>query len=185
MINLTLSIIVFLIAGYIIQLLTVIMFIIGVSFINNYAYISPISVLSQENYYSIFWMFIGLEFMLFISYFWYYYHHYSYSIIPITTIFLSNNLYYIGGIMLSLLSIVLDISLLIVFMILTYLEYSGCLAIVSMNDSNLILINLTIVVLHLLHILVGLLFMVIEVSYGYYYHFIEIIWILIGFIIYL
>lgn len=131
-------------------------------------------------------LFIFLEILLFIAYFWYYYHNYSYSYYPINQhILLSSNLYIISGLILSLLSIYLSIFLLIIFIILTSLEFNNSLDILYINDNPLTLVQLTIIFLHLLHLIVGILLILIELIYPYYYHFIEVIWLLIGYAIYL
>jgi heme/copper-type cytochrome/quinol oxidase subunit 3 len=131
-------------------------------------------------------LFIVLEILLFIAYFWYYYHNYSYSYYPINQhILLSSNLYIISGLILSLLSIYLSIILLSIFIILTSLEFNNSLDILYINDNPLTIVQLTIVFLHLLHLIVGILLILIELIYPYYYHFIEVIWLLIGYAIYL
>ena len=47
------------------------------------------------------------------------------------------------------------------------------------------LVQLTIVFLHLMHLVVGILLILLELVYPHYYHFIEVIWLLIGYSIYL
>jgi hypothetical protein len=130
--------------------------------------------------------FIFLEILLFIAYFWYYFHNYSYSYYPINQhILLSSNLYIISGLILSLLSIYLSIILLSIFIILTSLEFSNTLDIIYINDNPLTTVQLTIVFLHLMHLIVGILLILLELIYPHYYHFIEVIWLLIGYTIYL
>jgi len=131
-------------------------------------------------------MFIFLEILLFIAYFWYYFHNYSLSFYPMNQhILLSSNLYIISGLILSLLSIYLSIMLLSIFIILTSLEFSNTLDIFYINDNPLTVVQLTIVFLHLLHLVVGILLILNELVYPHYYHFIEVIWLLIGYTIYL
>ncbi len=145
-----------LLAGYLFQLMSVILFLALIIFSNAYAL--SLSQIVMEYYYHVVWIFIVLEVLLFVAYFWYLFHHYSYSNMPISVVFISNNLYYIGGILLSVLSIIIVKEILVIFIVLTFLEYYNILSIVYLNDSNIILINLTIVVLHLLHILLGLIY---------------------------
>lgn len=130
--------------------------------------------------------FIFLELLLFVAYFWCYFHNYSYAYYPINQhILLSSNLYVISGLILSLLSMYLSILLLAIFIVLTALEFSNTLDIVYMNDNPLTLVQLTIVFLHLMHLVVGILLILLEIVYPHYYHFIEVIWLLIGYSIYL
>ena len=130
--------------------------------------------------------FIFLEILLFIAYFWFYFHNYSYSYYPMNQhILMSSNLYMISGLILSLLSIYLSIILLSIFIILTSLEFSNSLDIVYINDNPLTVVQLTIVFLHLMHLVVGILLILLELVYPHYYHFIEVIWLIIGYSIYL
>jgi heme/copper-type cytochrome/quinol oxidase subunit 3 len=147
---------------------------------------SNISYLQYEYLYLSLLLFIFLEILLFIAYFWFYYHNYSYSYYPINQhILLSSNLYIISGLILCLLSIYLSILLLSIFIILTSLEFNNSLDILYINDNPLSIIQLTIIFLHLLHLIVGILLILSELIYPYYYHFIEVIWLLIGYAIYL
>lgn len=131
-------------------------------------------------------MFIFLEILLFVAYFWYYFHNYSYIYYPVNQhILLSSNLYVISGLILSLLSIYLSIILLSLFIILTSLEFSNTLDIIYINDNPMTVVQLTIVFLHLMHLVVGILLILLELVYPHYYHFIEVIWLLIGYSIYL
>lgn len=131
-------------------------------------------------------MFIFLEILLFVAYFWYYFHNYSYLYYPVNQhILLSSNLYVISGLILSLLSIYLSIVLLSLFIILTSLEFSNTLDIIYINDNPMTVVQLTIVFLHLMHLVVGILLILLELVYPHYYHFIEVIWLLIGYSIYL
>jgi hypothetical protein len=131
-------------------------------------------------------MFIFLEILLFVAYFWYYFHNYSYLYYPVNQhILLSSNLYVISGLILSLLSIYLSIILLSLFIILTSLEFSNTLDIIYINDNPMTVVQLTIVFLHLMHLVVGILLILLELVYPHYYHFIEVIWLLIGYSIYL
>lgn len=131
-------------------------------------------------------MFILLEILLFVAYFWYYFHNYSYLYYPVNQhILLSSNLYVISGLILSLLSIYLSIILLSLFIILTSLEFSNTLDIIYINDNPMTVVQLTIVFLHLMHLVVGILLILLELVYPHYYHFIEVIWLLIGYSIYL
>ena len=133
--------------------------------------------------------FIFLEVMLFLAYFWWYFHNYSYIIGSLSqvspVIFSSSTYYLIAGLILSLLSIYLSLTPLLVFIVLSFCEFSSVLDMVSINDSAFISLQLTVVSLHLLHLIVGMLFILCEVSYPHYYHFIEVIWLLIGYCIYL
>lgn len=139
-----------------------------------------------EYYYVSLLLFIFLEILLFIAYFWYYLHNYSYSYYPLNShILLSSTLYFISGLILSLLSINLSITLLSLFIILTSNEYSNTLDLMYINDNPLVVVQLTIVFLHLLHLVVGIILILSELSYPHYYHFIEVIWLLIGYTIYL
>jgi heme/copper-type cytochrome/quinol oxidase subunit 3 len=148
-----------------------------------------LSELSSSNHtteylYSSLLLFIFLEILLFIAYFFYYFHNYSYSYYPLNQhILLSSNLYIIAGLILSLLSIYLSIILLSIFIILTTIEFSN--NIIYINDNPLTIVQLTIVFLHLLHLIVGIILILLELSYPHYYHFIEVIWLLIGYAIYL
>jgi hypothetical protein len=131
-------------------------------------------------------MFIFLEILLFVAYFWYFFHNYSYLYYPVNQhILLSSNLYVISGLILSLLSIYLSIILLSLFIILTSLEFSNTLDIIYINDNPMTVVQLTIVFLHLMHLVVGILLILLELVYPHYYHFIEVIWLLIGYSIYL
>ena len=131
-------------------------------------------------------MFIFLEILLFVAYFWYYFHNYSYLYYPVNQhILLSSNLYVISGLILSLLSIYLSIILLSLFIILTSLEFCNTLDIIYINDNPMTVVQLTIVFLHLMHLVVGILLILLELVYPHYYHFIEVIWLLIGYSIYL
>lgn len=136
-------------------------------------------------YYSLL-SFIFLEILLFVAYFWYYFHHYSYAYYPMNQhILMSSNLYILSGLILSLLSIYLSIILLSIFIVLTSLEFSNSLDIIYINDNPLTVVQLTIVFLHLMHLVVGILLILLELVYPHYYHFIEVIWLLIGYSIYL
>jgi hypothetical protein len=84
-----------------------------------------------------------------------------------------------------LLSIYLSIILLSLFIILTSLEFSNTLDIIYINDNPMTVVQLTIVFLHLMHLVVGILLILLELVYPHYYHFIEVIWLLIGYSIYL
>jgi hypothetical protein len=131
-------------------------------------------------------LFITLEILLFIAYFWIYFHNYSSSYYPINQhILMSSNLYIISGLILSLLSIYLSITLLILFIILTTLEFNNTLDILYINDNSLSILQLNIIFLHLLHLIVGIILILLELVYPHYYHFIEVIWLLIGYCIYL
>ena len=152
---------------------------------NNYLVSNSTSTAQPSEYlYQSLLLFIFLEILLFIAYFWYYFHNYSYSFYPLNQhILLSSNLYIIAGLILSLLSIYLSIVLLSIFIILTSLEFSN--SIIYINDNPLSIVQLTIVFLHLLHLVVGIILILLELSYPHYYHFIEVIWLLIGYAIYL
>jgi cytochrome c oxidase subunit 1 len=147
----------------------------------------------QEYLYSSLLLFIFLEVMLFLAYFWWYFHNISYSgpastssspstITPL--IVLSGQYYLLAGLILSLLSTYLSLSSIIIFIVLSFTEYNSVLDCVYINDNAFVTIQLTIVALHLLHLLVGMLFILSEVAYPHYYHFIEVIWLLIGYCIY-
>ena len=127
--------------------------------------------------------------MLFLAYFWWYFHNLSYNgpyVSRISPLILQSSIYYlIAGLILSLLSIYLSLTPIILFIILSYTEFNNSLDIYYLNDNAFISLQLTIVTLHLLHLLVGMLFILSEVSYPHYYHFIEVIWLLIGYCIYL
>ena len=138
-------------------------------------------------------LFILLELLLFLGYFWYYFHNYS-SNITYTSIGLpigyGSNLYILSGLLLSLLSINLSITIASLFIILTSLEYMNSLDLINLSlssytSSPLSLIVLTIIFLHLLHLLIGIILISISYTYPYYYHFIELIWLAIGYIAYL
>ena len=131
-------------------------------------------------------MFIFLEILLFLAYFWYYFHNYSYLYYPINQhILLSSKLYVISGLILSLLSIYLSILLLILFIVLTSLEFSNTLDLIYINDNSMTSVQLTIIFLHLLHLLVAIILILSDLIYPHYYHFIEVIWLLLGYSIYL
>ena len=148
------------------------------------SYLLSSSVHSGEYLYTSLLLFIFLEILLFIAYFWYYFHNYSYSFYPLNQhILLSSNLYIISGLILSLLSIYLSIVLLGIFIILTSIEFNN--SITFINDNPLTVVQLTIVFLHLLHLVVGIILILLELNYPHYYHFIEVIWLLIGYAIYL
>ena len=134
--------------------------------------------------------FIFLEIMLFLAYFWYYFHNISYcgpfSLSLVTSSIVSSSLYYIlAGLLLSILSIYLSLLPIIVFIFLSFTEFNNVLDVLYINDNPFVSLQLTIVSLHLLHLLVGILFILCELSYPHYYHFIEVIWLLIGYCIYL
>ena len=57
--------------------------------------------------------------------------------------------------------------------------------IIYINDNPMTVVQLTIVFLHLMHLVVGILLILLELVYPHYYHFIEVIWLLIGYSIYL
>ena len=131
-------------------------------------------------------LFIFLEVLLFVAYFWYFLANYSYAFHPNNFhILLSSNLYVISGLILSLLSMYLSIALLGVFILMTSLEFSNSLDILYINDNPLTTVQLTIVFLHLMHLVVGILFILLEIPYPTYYHFIEVIWLALGYCIYL
>lgn len=135
-------------------------------------------------------LFIFLEIMLFLAYFWYYFHNISYcgpfSLSLVTSSTVSSSLYYIlAGLLLSILSIYLSLLPIIVFILLSFTEFNNVLDVLYINDNPFVSLQLTIVSLHLLHLLVGILFILCELSYPHYYHFIEVIWLLIGYCIYL
>lgn len=145
--------------------------------------------ITQEYLYSSLMFFIFLEVMLFLAYFWWYFHNLSYSglysssnISPLLLV--SSQYYLVAGLLLSLLSTYISGLCIVLFLILSFSEYSNVLDCVYLNDNAFVSIQLTIVALHLLHLLVGLLFILSEVSYPHYYHFIEVIWLLIGYSIY-
>jgi len=127
--------------------------------------------------------FIFLEIMLFLAYFWYYFHNLSISInVPALS---SGEYYFLAGLLLSLLSIYLSLTPLVIFIVLSFTEFSNVLDLMYINDNSFISLQLTIIFLHLVHLLVGMIFILCELSYPHYYHFIEILWLLIGYCIYL
>jgi len=134
-------------------------------------------------------LFIFLEVMLFLAYFWWYFHNLSYvlgSLSLVSPLVLTSSTYYlIAGLLLSLLSFYLALLPILLFLVLSYSEFSNALDTTYLNDTAFVSLQLTIVFLHLLHLLVGLFFILSEISYPYYYHFIEVIWLLIGYCIYL
>jgi heme/copper-type cytochrome/quinol oxidase subunit 3 len=151
--------------------------------INSYVLSSSIN----EYFYHSLLLFIFLEVMLFLAYFWYYFHNISYfsysSISPLTV---TKGVYYvIAGLILSMLSIYLSSSLVVIFIALSFTEFSNALDVLYINDNSFSALQLTIVGLHLIHLLVGIIFILLELSYPHYYHFIEVIWLLIGYCIYL
>jgi len=98
----------------------------------------------------------------------------------------NSGIYYVlAGLLLSILSIYLSLTPIVLFIILSFTEFSNVLDIVYVNDNPFVSLQLTIVSLHLLHLLVGILLILSELSYPHYYHFIEVIWLLIGYCIYL
>ena len=138
-------------------------------------------------YYSLL-LFIFLEVMLFLAYFWYYFHNFSFTgnfskVSPLVSS--SGTYYFLAGLILSLLSIYLSLTPIIIFLILSFTEFNNVLDITYINDNSFVSIQLTIVFLHLIHLLVGMLLILSEISYPHYYHFIEVIWLLIGYCIYL
>ena len=144
----------------------------------------------NEYLYASLLLFIFLEVMLFLAYFWYYFHNLSYcgafSISNISPLVVSSSIYYVlAGLILSILSIYLSLTPLIVFILLSFTEYNNVLDVMYINDNPFVSLQLTIVSLHLLHLLVGILLILSELSYPHYYHFIEVIWLLIGYCIYL
>jgi heme/copper-type cytochrome/quinol oxidase subunit 3 len=128
-------------------------------------------------------LFIFLEIMLFLAYFWYYFHNLSVS----TNVsgLSSGEYYFLAGLLLSLLSIYLSLVPLVIFIVLSFTEFSNVLDLMYINDNSFLSLQLTIIFLHLLHLLVGIIFILCELSYPHYYHFIEILWLLIGYCIYL
>jgi len=161
---------------YLPALLTVLLF----PLLNSYI-LAPLMV---EYLYSSLLLFIFLEVMLFLAYFWYYFHNLSLSF-PSEINSGSGSYYFLAGLLLSLLSIYLSLTPILVFILLSSVEFSNVLDISYINDNPFQSLQLTIVSLHLLHLVVGVLFILSEVSYPHYYHFIEVIWLLIGYCIYL
>jgi heme/copper-type cytochrome/quinol oxidase subunit 3 len=144
----------------------------------------------NEYLYSSLLLFIFLEVMLFLAYFWYYFHNISYSgpfsLSLVSVSMVSSSIYYVlAGLLLSILSIYLSLTPIVIFIILSFTEFNNVLDILYINDNPFVSLQLTIVSLHLLHLLVGILFILSELSYPHYYHFIEVIWLLIGYCIYL
>lgn len=143
--------------------------------VNEYLYVSLL-------------LFIFLEVLLFLAYFWWYFHNLSYwvqsSRLTLSTV--NNSTYYmIAGLILSLLSIYLSLTPIILFIVLSFTEFNNVLDLYYINDNAMVSLQLTIVTLHLFHLVVGLIFILCELSYPHYYHFIEVIWLLIGYCIYL
>lgn len=141
-----------------------------------------------EYLYSSLLLFIFLEVMLFLAYFWFYFHNFSLTgnFSKVNPLMVSSGTYYmIAGLLLSLLSMYLSITPIVLFILLSSTEFNNVLDITYINDNPFVSIQLTIVTLHLLHLLVGILFILSEISYPHYYHFIEVIWLLIGYCIYL
>ena len=143
-------------------------------------------LVATEHLYLSLLLFIYAEVMLFASYFVWIYHNYSYSGPLSLSNFIEGGIYYlVAGLLLSLLSFYLSLTPIILFIIISFLEFNNVLDITYINDNPIISLELTIVTLHLLHLVVGLIFILCEVNYPYYYHFIEVIWLLIGYVIYL
>jgi hypothetical protein len=132
-------------------------------------------------------LFIFLEIMLFLAYFWYYFHNLSYcGSFSLSLPLGGSSLYYIlAGLLLSILSIYLSLLPIVIFILLSFTEFNNVLDVLYINDNPFVSLQLTIVGLHLLHLLVGIVFIISELSYPHYYHFIEVIWLLIGYCIYL
>jgi hypothetical protein len=133
-------------------------------------------------------LFIFLEILLFIAYFWYYFHNLSYLIVSsrMSMIVVNSSVYFlIAGLILTLLSIYLSSTTINLFLAMSVAEFSNVLDSIYINDYALVSLQLTIISLHLLHLVVGLLFILCELAYPQYYHFIELVWIAIGYIIYL
>jgi len=154
------------------------------------SYILSGTVSNTEYLFTSLLLFILLEVLLFLAYFWWYYHNLSYSgpysiskVSSLTPV--ASTYYLIAGLLLSLLSIYLSLTPITVFCILAYSEFSNVLDTTYINDNPFVSIQLTIVTLHLLHLLVGMILILTELSYPQYYHFIEVIWLLIGYCIYL
>jgi len=144
----------------------------------------------NEYLYASLLLFIFLEVMLFLAYFWYYFHNISYSgpfsISQVSSNVVAGGIYYIlAGLLLSILSIYLSLTPIVIFIVLSFTEFTNVLDILYINDNPFVSLQLTIVSLHLLHLLVGILLILSELSYPHYYHFIEVIWLLIGYCIYL
>jgi hypothetical protein len=153
--------------------------------LNSFLLTSPFT----EYLYASLIVFIFLEVMLFLAYFWWYFHNLSYvigSLSLVSPLVLTSSTYYlIAGLLLSLLSFYLALLPILLFLVLSFSEFSNALDTTYLNDTAFVSLQLTIVFLHLLHLLVGLFFILSEISYPYYYHFIEVIWLLIGYCIYL
>lgn len=154
------------------------------------SYILSGTVSNTEYLFTSLLLFILLEVLLFLAYFWWYYHNLSYSgpysisrVSSLTPV--ASTYYLIAGLLLSLLSIYLSLTPVTVFCILASAEFSNVLDTTYINDNPFVSIQLTIVTLHLLHLLVGMILILTELSYPQYYHFIEVIWLLIGYCIYL
>ena len=166
---------------YLPLLITVLVF----PILNSFLLTSPLT----EYLYASLLLFIFLEVMLFLAYFWWYFHNLSYvlgSLSLVSPLVLTSSTYYlIAGLLLSLLSFYLALLPILLFLVLSFSEFSNALDTTYLNDTAFVSLQLTIVFLHLLHLLVGLFFILSEISYPYYYHFIEVIWLLIGYCIYL
>jgi hypothetical protein len=147
-----------------------------------------LSSITVEYLYGSLMLFIFLEILLFIAYFWWYFHNLSYLIVSsrLTLLVINSSVYFlIAGLILALLSIYLSSMTINIFLAMSVAEFSNVLDSIYINDYALVSLQLTIISLHLLHLVVGLLFILCELAYPQYYHFIELVWIAIGYLIYL
>ena len=147
-----------------------------------------LSSITVEYLYASLILFIFLEILLFIAYFWWYFHNLSYLIVSsrLTLLVINSSVYFlIAGLILALLSIYLSSMTINIFLAMSIAEFSNVLDSIYINDYALVSLQLTIISLHLLHLVVGLLFILCELAYPQYYHFIELVWIAIGYLIYL